>query len=60
MPVVAHFIDDVWRREHLHQMTSAAIEPILGLHQATHNHFTDFRSQMGGGGCAGGGCGGGI
>ena len=37
-------------------MTFAAIEPILGLHQAIQNRFTDMRTHMaGGGGCGGGG-----
>lgn len=56
MPVVHSFIKNSWQREALREMTLAAIEPILGLHQATHNQFSEFR---GGGGC-GGGCGGGI
>ncbi len=57
MPVVFSFVKNSRQRDVLREMTLAAIEPILGLHQATHNQFSDYPS---GGGWGAGGCGGGI
>lgn len=56
MPVVSHFLNDAGRRGQVHQMALAAIEPIVGLHQAVVRRFSDHRSD---GGCGGGGCSGG-
>ena len=47
MPVVFSFIENSRHREELREMTFAAIEPILGLHQAIQNRLTDIRSGMG-------------
>jgi hypothetical protein len=51
MPVISSF-DDSRHRQELREMTFAAIEPILGLHQAIQNRLTDMRSDTG---CSGGG-----
>ena len=49
MPVIFSFIEN--SREELREMTFAAIEPILGLHQAIQNRLTDMRrSNIGSGG----------
>ena len=47
MPVIFSFIENSRHREELREMTFAAIEPILGLHQAIQNRFTDIRSSVG-------------
>jgi hypothetical protein len=47
MPVVSSFMENARHREELREMTFAAIEPILGLHQAIQNHHTDMRSRIG-------------
>ena len=60
MPAVFSFIDNERRRNALHEMTFAAIEPILGLHHAIQNQFADMGCGVGGGGGCGGGCGGGA
>jgi hypothetical protein len=61
MPAVSSFNASEQHRNALREMTFAAIEPILGLHQAVQNLFADMRSGMGGnGGCGGGICGGGC
>jgi len=52
MPVVLNFLENSWPRDALREMTFAAIEPILGLHQAIQDRFSDVRSSLG--------CGGGI
>ena len=44
MPLVISFIDNSGDREALREMTFAAIEPILGLHQAIQNRYRDMRS----------------
>jgi hypothetical protein len=46
MPVASSFIDNPQQRAQLREMTFAAIEPILGLHQAIQNRFADIRSQL--------------
>lgn len=51
MPMLFSFIDESQHREKLREMTLAAIEPILGLHQVIQNYYTDMRARgMGGGG----------
>ena len=61
MPVVDRFTADKRDRDALHEMTLAAIEPILGLYNAMHKHTAEHRWGGGGGaGCGGGGCGGGA
>jgi hypothetical protein len=51
LPVISSFIENSRHREQLREMTFAAIEPILGLHQAIQNRLTDMRSNRG---CSGG------
>jgi hypothetical protein len=46
MPVISSF-DNSRHRQELREMTFAAIEPILGLHQAIQNRLTDMRSNTG-------------
>lgn len=46
MPVVSSFMENSRHRDKLREMTFAAIEPILGLHRAIQNHYTDVRSGM--------------
>jgi hypothetical protein len=58
MSVVSEFIDDIYQREQLRQMTLAAIEPILGLYNAIHRQIKE--GGLGGGGGWGAGCGGGA
>lgn len=43
MPVVYSFTENSRHRQELREMTFAAIEPILGLHQAIQNRLTDMR-----------------
>jgi len=57
--VVGAFLENSERRGQLREMTLAAIEPILGLHQAIQNRLAGTRSVSDGPGCSGGGCGGG-
>lgn len=45
MHVVSDFVDDRRQRETLRQLTLAAIEPILGLHEAILNRLAESRSQ---------------
>jgi hypothetical protein len=44
--VVTSFIDNSRHREELRERTFAAIEPILGLHQAVQNYYEDVRRKM--------------
>jgi hypothetical protein len=57
LPVVSGFLEDARSREQVRQMTLAAIEPILGLHEAMVRRYSGY---SGGGGCGAGGCGGGC
>ena len=45
MPLIFSSIEN--SREELREMTFAAIEPILGLHQAIQNRLTDMRRSGG-------------
>ena len=45
MPVISSFENS--HRQELREMTFAAIEPILGLHQAIQNRLTDMRRSGG-------------
>ena len=58
MPVVFEFTENPRHRACVHEMTFAAIEPILGLHHAIHNEYANVRSDLtgrwGDGGCGGG------
>jgi hypothetical protein len=47
MPVVFGFIENTQQRHKLREMTFAAIEPILGLHQVIQNRFEDGRAEPG-------------
>jgi hypothetical protein len=50
LPVISSFIENSRHRAQLREMTFAAIEPILGLHQAIQNRLTDMRSSNAGDG----------
>ncbi len=43
LPVISSFMENSRYRQGLREMTFAAIEPILGLHQAIQNRLTDMR-----------------
>lgn len=45
LPTVLSFKESAQHREALREMTFAAIEPILGLHEAIQKHHTDMRSR---------------
>ena len=47
LPAVFTFTENSRHREQLREITFAAIEPILGLHQAIQNRLTDMRSDIG-------------
>jgi hypothetical protein len=49
LPAVAGFTDDKYVRLRLREMTLAAIEPILGLYNAIHTHYSDVRAGAFGG-----------
>jgi Golgi phosphoprotein 3 (GPP34) len=53
MPFVFNFTENALHRDELREMTFAAIEPILGLHQVIQDHYAEMRSSMGSG-CGGG------
>jgi hypothetical protein len=46
MPTVFSFEESARHRNELRQMTFAAIEPIVGLHQAIQTHYDDVRSNV--------------
>jgi hypothetical protein len=50
LPAMSMFLDDNHDCAQLHQMTLAAIEPILGLYNALHTHYAEVRAGALGGG----------
>jgi hypothetical protein len=60
LPVVSAFFENLEHRGRLREMTFAAIEPILGLHQAIQNRLAGVRFGSDAPGFCSGGCGGGV